>query len=220
MSLTREDILRELELLPAWKLRNTVLNDTIFKKQSIAVSELTIIEPMVFNARSNPALIEPLMPELAMTEIDQTASPILYMASEEGEFLFLLPHHASKDQLSTESNIHKVKLPTDEAILLGNICKAMQIKTNSIKVGLNIVEILKQNQAKLLIAMGESTAHFVLQSTEPLESLRGVVHALHDSSLVVTYDLKHLIHNVPDKAKAWNDLCLAMHTLQHLKSAI
>lgn len=50
----------------------------------------------------------------------------------------------------------------------------------------------------------------LLQSTEPLGKLRGQVHALHGVQAVVTYDAPYLLRTWADKAKAWDDLCLAM----------
>jgi DNA polymerase len=39
--------------------------------------------------------------------------------------------------------------------------------------------------------------------------LRGRVHRYHGVPLVVTYHPAYLLRNLPDKARAWEDLCLA-----------
>jgi hypothetical protein len=50
----------------------------------------------------------------------------------------------------------------------------------------------------------------VLPSTEPFGKLRGQVHRLHAVKTIVTYDANYLLHRPADKARAWDDLCLAM----------
>ena len=37
--------------------------------------------------------------------------------------------------------------------------------------------------------------------------------------MVVTYHPAYLLRNLPDKAKAWEDLCLALHTMASLPQA-
>jgi DNA polymerase len=42
-----------------------------------------------------------------------------------------------------------------------------------------------------------------------IASLRGKVHDCDGRPLVVTYHPAYLLRNLPDKAKAWEDLCFA-----------
>lgn len=65
-------------------------------------------------------------------------------------------------------------------------------------------------QPQLLLVMGRLAAQALLHSTEPLGKLRGRVHTLHGVPTVVTYDAQPLLRTPADKAKAWDDLCLAM----------
>ncbi|GBU15289.1 hypothetical protein AwPolaro_06670 [Polaromonas sp.] len=67
-----------------------------------------------------------------------------------------------------------------------------------------------QSQPDILLLMGRLASQALLQSTEPLGKLRGQVHALHGIKTVVTYDAPYLLRAWADKAKAWDDLCLAM----------
>jgi uracil-DNA glycosylase len=72
-------------------------------------------------------------------------------------------------------------------------------------------------QPKIILAMGRFAVQALTGSTEPLGKLRGRVHALQGSSyavpVIVTYHPAYLLRNLPDKAKAWADLLLAMETL-------
>ena len=61
----------------------------------------------------------------------------------------------------------------------------------------------------LILAMGRVAAHTLLRSTEPIGRLRGRVHRFEGVPLVVTYHPAYLLRNPQDKARAWEDLCLA-----------
>lgn len=71
-------------------------------------------------------------------------------------------------------------------------------------------EMLAELQPDVLLVMGRLAAQALLQSTLPLSQLRGQVHALHGTSAVVSCEPYYLLTHPADKAKAWEDLCLAM----------
>ena len=70
--------------------------------------------------------------------------------------------------------------------------------------------LLASAQPDVVLVMGRLAAQALLQSSEPFGKLRGQVHGLHGAQTVVTYDATYLLRNPSDKAKAWDDLCLAM----------
>jgi uracil-DNA glycosylase family 4 len=61
----------------------------------------------------------------------------------------------------------------------------------------------------LILAMGRFAVQMLLRSSEPVGKLRGKVHTYQGVPLVVTYHPAYLLRNLPDKARAWDDLCLA-----------
>jgi DNA polymerase len=65
-------------------------------------------------------------------------------------------------------------------------------------------------QPDVVLVMGRLAAQALLQSSEPFGRLRGQVHTLQGAQTVVTYDATYLLRNPSDKAKAWDDLCLAI----------
>ena len=69
-------------------------------------------------------------------------------------------------------------------------------------------------QPRIILAMGRMAVQALLGSTEPLGKLRGRVHHHHGVPVVVTYHPAYLLRSLPDKAKAWEDLCLALQTAQ------
>lgn len=64
-------------------------------------------------------------------------------------------------------------------------------------------------QPRLILVMGRFAAQALLRTSEPIGRLRGAVHAYDGVQVVVTYPPGYLLRNLPDKAKAWADLCLA-----------
>jgi DNA polymerase len=69
---------------------------------------------------------------------------------------------------------------------------------------------------KLIVALGRSAATTLLGGDATIASLRGRVHRYRDVPLIVTYHPAYLLRTLPDKAKAWEDLCLARATMRAL----
>ena len=72
---------------------------------------------------------------------------------------------------------------------------------------------------KLIVALGRSAATTLLAVDASIASLRGRVHRYQGLPLIVTYHPAYLLRNLPDKAKAWEDLCLARATVRALHDA-
>lgn len=68
-------------------------------------------------------------------------------------------------------------------------------------------------QPRMILAMGRFAVQSLLRSTEPIGKLRGRVHRYQGVPLVVTYHPAYLLRNLADKARAWEDLCLAADAL-------
>jgi DNA polymerase len=71
------------------------------------------------------------------------------------------------------------------------------------------IELLRP---RIILAMGRFAVQSLLRSSEPVGRLRGRVHAYQGVPLVVTYHPAYLLRNPADKARAWDDLCLAAAT--------
>lgn len=69
-------------------------------------------------------------------------------------------------------------------------------------------------QPRIILAMGRFAVQSLLRSTEPIGRLRGRVHRYQGVPLIVTYHPAYLLRNLEDKAKAWDDLCLARATAE------
>ena len=69
-------------------------------------------------------------------------------------------------------------------------------------------------QPRIILAMGRFAAQALLASEEPLGKLRGRVHAWRGVPVVATYHPAYLLRTLADKARAWDDLCLAASVAQ------
>jgi len=74
-------------------------------------------------------------------------------------------------------------------------------------------------EPRLLIALGKSAASLLLGTDASIASLRGRVHRCQGRPLIVTYHPAYLLRSLGDKAKAWEDLLLARRTLAGLPPA-
>jgi len=71
------------------------------------------------------------------------------------------------------------------------------------------IELVKP---RIILAMGRFAVQSLLRSDEPIGRLRGRVHRYQGVPLIVTYHPAYLLRNLEDKARAWDDLCLAADT--------
>lgn len=69
---------------------------------------------------------------------------------------------------------------------------------------------------RLIVALGKTAATALLGRDATLGSLRGTLHDYHGIPLMVTYHPAYLLRSPVEKAKAWQDLCLAVDTMQKL----
>lgn len=71
-------------------------------------------------------------------------------------------------------------------------------------------------QPRLILALGRVAAQSLLATDETVGHLRGRVHQFQGVPLVVTYHPAYLLRKLTDKARAWEDLCLARRTFTSL----
>lgn len=67
-------------------------------------------------------------------------------------------------------------------------------------------------QPKLIVALGKVASNALLGKDATIASLRGMLHDYHGIPLIVTYHPAYLLRTPSEKAKAWQDLCLAVKT--------
>jgi DNA polymerase len=66
---------------------------------------------------------------------------------------------------------------------------------------------------QVLVALGATAATYLLGTKQPLAGLRGRVHAVRGTQLIVTYHPAYLLRDPRQKKEAWADLQIAMKEL-------
>ncbi len=69
---------------------------------------------------------------------------------------------------------------------------------------------------KIIVLLGKVAVHAVLHDDKALAALRGKRYEYAGIPVVVTYHPAYLLRNLPDKAKAWEDLLFARRLLREL----
>lgn len=73
-------------------------------------------------------------------------------------------------------------------------------------------------QPKIILAVGRIAAQSLLNTDAPLIKLRGKVHNIDNTPVVVVYHPAYLLRSLSEKRKAWEDLQLALRTVRESKS--
>lgn len=71
---------------------------------------------------------------------------------------------------------------------------------------------------RIILAVGRIAAQLLLASDAPVGRLRGTVHDLDGTPLVVTYHPAYLLRSPSQKRKAWDDLCLARRVVSGVQA--
>jgi len=80
----------------------------------------------------------------------------------------------------------------------------------------HLLRQLELIKPKLILAMGRFAVQALLDTEASIASLRGRLHRYQGVPLIVTYHPAYLLRNLPDKAKAWEDLCFARRSIAAL----
>jgi DNA polymerase len=223
MSLTREDMLRELELLPAWRLNAPLPKAEL--TQAISTPEVTpsiqrVPEPMI-QAIAEPFIQEPqteqaqveTTPDVANMDLATLNEYVMGSGDAKAEWLFITDAPSGDDLQAGHPFAGQAGQLLDKML----IAIQLQRSNNVFLTYLSQAEYLNRQieliQPKLIFAFGEAAAQTLTQSKASLDELRGKVHDYHGVALVVSYPPAHLLTHFQDKAKAWADLCLAKATI-------
>jgi DNA polymerase len=225
MIFTREDLLRELELLPVWRANSALevsLKAPLEAKQEKAHStkvhstaESTPKE-LMFAVETVLAPQESVLPDVANMDWVALAQFVQGSGDINADWVFV------GDASSVDDEEIGQLFMGDAGALLDKMLLAIQLQRSK-DVYLTHLALPYFNrqmaliQPKLIVVLGEQVSQRLLGSNEPLDALRGKVHEFQGTAVVVSYAPSHLLQHTQDKAKAWADLCLARSTMENLK---
>ena len=108
-----------------------------------------------------------------------------------------------------DNMLRAARLPVAGAVLLAAVVRHFAAPPGE-AFSVALADLIDQARPDIVLVMGRMASQALLGSTEPLGRLRGQVHTVHGARAVVTYDAAYLLRAPADKAKAWDDLRLAM----------
>jgi len=206
MRLTRDDMLRELELLPVWQLRPEA---ALTKRTDLPATETTKAHP-------SPASPAPVMEQVSEPVLaDLAASTVLSAESAVA--------HVSQAGLSETSAPIAPKIAVawwlccpqadaDEACqtLLNNIIHAMQLRPNEYVVVQHAQDLTRYQAQKILLFGLAAFNALAVTPASDLEALRGVPQPLSGHTVWVTYHPAQMLADPTLKRGAWQDICAAL----------
>jgi uracil-DNA glycosylase family 4 len=106
-----------------------------------------------------------------------------------------------------------------EQVYIANVvkCRPPQNRTPEPEEANTCMQFLWQQidvvRPEVLVALGATAATYLLGRKASLASLRGTIHQLRSSKLIVTYHPAYLLRDPTQKKEAWKDLQIAMAEL-------
>lgn len=214
----REAVLREMNLYPVWMRR----------EQPKAVPASADAEVQL-QTMAWPALKEKVRDcELCRLRAGCTQT-VFGVGNEKADWLFVGEAPGAEEDARGEPFVGHA------GRLLDNMLLAMRLKRSEVYIA-NVIKCrppdnrqpqaievaaclpyLKRQialvQPRVIVALGKTAASALLDTDASIASLRGRVHEYQGIPLVVSFHPAYLLRTPLDKAKSWQDLCLASATI-------
>ncbi len=232
-NITREDILRELELLPVWKLRERPAPVEKFEpnEKIDALQAAPVLPPRASIESMDWQALKAFVKDCQACGLAKTRTQTVFgVGDENADWLFVGEAPGAEEDKHgkpfvgragklLDNMLAAIELKRGENVYIANVLKCRPPE-NRDPHGEEVtqcdpylkrqVELIKP---KLIIALGKFAAQTLLNSDATVTSMRGKLHDYCGVPVIVTYHPAYLLRNLADKAKAWEDLCLAKSTM-------
>lgn len=235
--MNREQILKEMGLGPIWKLRQPP------KKKKAAASESEVSAPVdARNVDARTAAIAAMdWDELKQAVADCTAcelcktrkQAVLGVGDVAADWLFVGEGPGAEEDERGEPFVGQsgklldamlaaIDLKRGSDVYIANAVKCRPPDNRAPEPGETsacwpfLARQVELIQPKLIVTLGKPAAQTLLQQEVKIAAERGKVHDFAGFPLIVTYHPAYLLRNLPDKAKAWEDLCFMRKTMKEL----
>ena len=227
MSGRHEEILKELGLWPQWRLKSR--NESHDTPSVIADDRRNRILRMDWQElKSSVAACK------ACPLHEKRTQAVLGVGDENADWLFIGEGPGAEEDAKGEpfvgqagklldSMLSAIGLKRGENVYIANVvkCRPPGNRNPEASEAQQCEPYLEQQialiQPKLIVALGKVAAQSLLKADSTIASLRGRLHDYRGIPLIVTYHPAYLLRNLPDKAKAWADLCFARKTMRELQ---
>lgn len=237
----RKTILKELNLLPLWRIKSensqgSTLTDDFSQQEIQYVKHPTA--NMSNDIRRQQILQmdwKQLKPEVAhctACPLCQSRTQTVFgVGDENADWLFVGEGPGAKEDATGEpfvgpagklldNMLTAIDLQRSDKVYITNIVKCRPPNNRnpeSIEAKqcepflIRQIELIKP---KIILALGRVAAQNLLKCDANIASLRGKLHQYSGIPLIVTYHPAYLLRSLADKAKAWEDLCFAKDIMQ------
>ncbi len=240
MSLTREQMLAEMGITPIWRSREAASDLPAPEAVAVAPEPPVAAVPVIAALPVAFAAVDTLeWPELtarvaackACPLCEQRKQAVLGVGDLDPDWLFVGEGPGAEEDVKGEPFVGQA------GKLLDNMLAALDLaRGNKVYIG-NAVKCrppgnrtpeatemaacrpyLERQIAllrpKVIVLLGKAAVHAVLHDDKSLASLRGKRFEYQGIPVVVTYHPAYLLRNLPEKAKAWEDLLFARRCLR------
>jgi DNA polymerase len=233
MSLPREDVLKELELLPVWRQR--AVTATVAVEQPISTSAPPAVERDAV-MRMDWKTLQVAVASCHACSLAKTRTQTVFgVGDRNADWLFVGEAPGAEEDRRGEPFVGQagklldnmlaaIQLKRGENVYIANVLKCRPPENRDphgeevVKCDPYLKRQVELIQPRLILAMGRFAAQSILHSDASIGALRGKLHDYNGVPVVVTYHPAYLLRNLMDKAKAWEDLCFARATMRTLQS--
>lgn len=241
MSLSREQMLIEMGLGPIWRVREQeplcevreepVVEPVKIQLSSQATKTAAIAPTVTVNGLDWPNLSKQVAECRACALCQQRKQAVLGVGDQQADWLFVGEGPGAEEDVQGEPFVGQA------GKLLDNMLAALDLKRDSKVYIANAVKCrppgnrtpenaemaacrpyLERQIAlikpKIIVLLGKAAVHSVLHEDKTLASMRGQRFEYQGIPTIVTYHPAYLLRNLPEKAKAWEDLLLARRFLR------
>lgn len=243
MNLRDENVLREMNLYPLWVRKEMPAHSeqtSVEVTQEVEAQPVVVAVP-VEAVRHEEKSIAPASgwDELKAQVKDCTAcklragcrQTVFGVGDENADWLFVGEGPGADEDERGEPFVGQagklldnmlvsIKLKRGDNVYIANIvkCRPPNNRAPEADEVATCLPYLKQQIAlikpKLIVALGKTAATSLLGKEATLGSMRGTLHDFEGTPLLVTYHPAYLLRSPAEKAKAWQDLCLAVKQMQ------
>lgn len=243
MNTRRRQILKELNLLPVWRLKSDTTQHSEAAEPYVAANENLPLpsEPVKNTAQSLPIAqmdwnqLKTAVAHCVACPLSQTRTQTVFgVGAENADWLFVGEGPGAREDEIGEPFVGQagklldqmlaaIHIKRGEQVYIANIvkCRPPNNRNPSANEAAQCEPYLTRQIAlirpKLIVALGKVAAQNLLKCDDSISSLRGKVHDYSGIPLIVTYHPAYLLRSLPEKAKAWKDLCFAQTTMQSLR---
>jgi len=231
--MNREQILKEMGLGPIWKLRQPP------KKKKVAANEPTVSTPVDARTEAIAAMdwkqLKQAVADCTACELSKTRKQaVLGVGDVAADWLFVGEGPGADEDERGEPFVGQagklldamlaaIDLKRGNSVYIANAVKCRPPNNRTPEPGETaacwpfLARQIELIQPKLIVTLGKPAAQTLLQKEVKIAAERGKVHDFAGMPLIVTYHPAYLLRNLPDKARAWEDLCFMRKTMNDLR---